>query len=206
MSEPVFTSPLGHRGDLDRQEGLGVSLAEVADRAMIDLRGGADDAAFMAAAASALGVPLPTVPRTSATSGDTTVLWMSTDQWLVVAPRPSGADLLARLREALGGTFSFACDVSDARAILRVTGEGVREVLMKGTSVDMTAAEIVPGWVRRILFGEVAALCHMRAGTPETFDVYAFRSNADHVWEWLLHTGRRGAGVRLFAPQDPPAV
>jgi sarcosine oxidase subunit gamma len=206
MSDPVFTSALAHRADRSGPSGLSVSLAEVSDRAMIDLRGSLDDATFKSAAKSVLGVELPATPRTSASKGEVTVLWMSTDQWLVTVPRDAGHALLKSLRDKLGSAFSLACDVSDARAIIRVSGERAREVLMKGTSVDMTAPDVAPGWVRRILFADVAAACHMSATKPDTFDVYVFRSNADYVWEWLLHTGRKGAELHLFAVQSPPAV
>ena len=204
MSEPVFASALAHRSDRSGPTGLCVTLSEISDRAMIDLRGSPDDAAFLRAAKSALGIDLPFAPRTSASKGEVTVLWMSTDQWLVTAPRQSGPALLEGLRWKLGKVFSLACDVSDARAIMRITGERAREVLMKGTSVDMTAPDVVTGWVRRILFADVAAACHMPA--DGTFDLYVFRSNADYVWEWLLHTGREGAAVALFGEQTPPVV
>ena len=47
--------------------GYAVSVEEVAGRGMIDLRGNPNDAAFMAAAQKALGLELPTEPRTCAT-------------------------------------------------------------------------------------------------------------------------------------------
>jgi sarcosine oxidase subunit gamma len=206
MSEPVFTSALAHRSDIERQTGLSAELAEISDRAMIDLRGRTDDAKFMAAAKSAIGVALPVKPRTSTTKGAVSVLWMSTDQWLITAPRAKGPSLLSKLQNGLQGMFSFACDVSDARAILRVTGEGSREVLMKGTSVNMLADDVSSGWVRRLLFAEVAAACHMTGSEPDSFDIYVFRSYADYVWEWLLHTARAGAEVRLYRPQPAPSV
>ena len=51
-------------------QGLSVSLREIPDRGMIDLRGLASDRKFMAAAKEALGIDLPRQPRTSVAWGD----------------------------------------------------------------------------------------------------------------------------------------
>ena len=45
------------------------------------------DKKFMDAAKNALGLALPTEPRTSAGKGDIVCLWMSPDQWLITCPR-----------------------------------------------------------------------------------------------------------------------
>lgn len=206
MADPNLTSALAHRSDVERQPGLSVTLSEIRDRGMIDLRGQADDAKFMAAAKSVLGIALPTEPRSSATKNDMTVLWFSVDHWLVTLPNGSTAKTLAALCKKTEGQFAFACDVSDARAIIRIEGDGVREALMKGTSLDLTAPEIETGTVRRMLFAEVAAACHVVDGTTGTFDLYVFRSYADYVWEWLMATTRAGARVQLYGAQEVPPV
>ncbi len=93
-----------------------IELREIADRGMIDLRGLASDRKFMAAAKQALGVELPKEPRTSVSWGEIKVLWLSIDQWLILAPRARAAELLAALDKALAGIHSLAVDVSDMRA------------------------------------------------------------------------------------------
>ena len=206
MAEAHLNSALSHRNDLERQPGLSIALSEVSDRGMIDLRGEADNPKFMAAAKAVLKVALPTDPRTSVTKGDVTVLWLSVDQWLITLPHGSTAKTLTALRKKLDGMFAFACDMSDARTIIRLSGEGVREVLMKGTSVDLTAPDVVAGTVRRMLFAEVAAACHVQETDPDTIDLYVFRSYADYAWEWLLATARSGAKVRLYGQQEPVPV
>jgi sarcosine oxidase subunit gamma len=77
MSELSYDSPLAA---VSAPSGLAISLREIPDRGMIDLRGLASDASFMAAAREALGVALPTTPRSSAAWGDVRVLWLSVDQ------------------------------------------------------------------------------------------------------------------------------
>ena len=206
MAEAQLIGALAHRGDLDHQAGLSISLAEVSDRGMIDLRGLPDDAKFMAAAKASLGVTLPTTPRTSVTKGDLTVLWLSVDQWLVTLPRSKCAKVLATLRKKTQGMFALACDMSDARTIIRLSGNGVREILMKGTSTDMLSPDMCAGTVRRMLFAEIAAACHLVSAEPDVVDLYVFRSYANYAWEWLLATAKEKAQVGLYGPQPSPNV
>ena len=197
MSELQFESALQH---VAVPQGLSVDIREIADRGMIDLRGLTSDRKFMAAAKEALGIDLPKKPRTSVSWGDIKILWLSVDQWLVLCPRVRTAELLGILRKALGSIHSLAVDVSDMRAVIRVEGEFLREVLMKGASLDLLNGEYVPGTARRMRFAEIAALLHVVE--DNVFDVYVFRSHADYAWEFLLATARQPASIRLFGRQQ----
>ena len=199
MSELAYESPLA---GVATPTGLSISLREIADRGMIDLRGSASDAAFMSAVKDALGVGLPTAPRTSASWGDVKVLWLSIDQWLILSTRNKAHEILASLRAALKGIHSLAVDVSDMRAIIRLEGDGCREVLMKGTSLDLLDPEYKPGCCRRMRFAEIAAL--LNVVEEDVFDVYVFRSYAHYAWEFLCATARDEAKLKLFGAQAAP--
>jgi len=200
MSELAYESPLA---GFTAPAGLSISLREIADRGMIDLRGLASDPAFMSAAHDALGFALPTAPRTSASWGDVKVLWLSVDQWLILSSRSKAHEILANLRASLKGIHSLAVDVSDMRAVIRLEGEGLREILMKGTSLDLLDAEYKPGLCRRMRFAEIAALLHVVE--DNVFDVYVFRSYAHYAWEFLCTTARDASKLKLFGAQGVPA-
>lgn len=199
MFELHVESPLGHRA---APKDLSVGLREIAGRGMIDLRGLASDRKFMATAKQALGLELPKQPRTSASWGDIKVLWLSIDQWLVLCPGAKTAELLAALDKALAGIHSLAVDVSGMRAVIRLEGEGARETLMKGCSLDLLSGDYGPGTVRRMRFAEIAALLHVVE--DDAFDIYVFRSYADHAWDYLLATAREPAKIALFGKQAAP--
>ncbi|MFM8748327.1 MAG: sarcosine oxidase subunit gamma [Aestuariivirga sp.] len=199
MSELSHQTPLA---GVEAPAGLAVSLREVTGQGMIDLRGLAADAAFMAGARTALGFELPVRPRTTATAGGVTALWLSVDQWLILCPRTNTADILARLGAALTGVHALAVDVSDMRAVIRMEGGGAREILMKGTSLDLLSAGIVPGFCKRMRFAEIAALLHVV--DDNVFDIYVFRSYARYAWDFLCATAKDQARVRLFGPQPAP--
>ena len=193
MADLHFESALAHRIAPDNTS---ISIREISERGMIDLRGSTSDKKFMSAAKTALGVDLPKAPRTSSTFGDVQVLWLSTDQWLVLTGRSRVNTLLADLRKSLGSIHSLAVDVSDMRAIIRLEGEGVRETLMKGSTLDLISDDYKPGTVRRMRFAEIAALLHVIE--QNVLDIYVFRSYADYAWEFLVKAARKGSEVRLF--------
>ncbi|MEM7637027.1 MAG: sarcosine oxidase subunit gamma family protein [Pseudomonadota bacterium] len=198
MSEAVYTSPLAHLDGSHGAAELSISISEVADRGMIDLRGEAGSAKFRQAAKTALGIDLPLKPRSSVVKDDVTVLWLSVDQWLVCCPRNKANSLADKLRKNLGTLHSLAVDVSDARAIIRLEGDNAREVMMKGSSIDFTLPDYKAGLVRRLVFAEIAALAHIVTDKPCVIDIYVFRSYADYTWKWIEATAKPAATIGLF--------
>jgi sarcosine oxidase, subunit gamma len=188
----MFQSPLSHRSEPTTTS---IGLREISERGMIDLRGLASDRRFTMAAKTILGVDLPKAARTSSSWGDIRVLWLSIDQWLITCPRNKVDALHSQLVKALEGIHSLAVNVSDMRAIIRLEGQGVRETLMKGTSLDLTDG-YAPGTVRRMRFAEIAALLHVVE--DHIIEVYVFRSYAEYAWEFLLKAARKGSEVKLF--------
>jgi sarcosine oxidase subunit gamma len=199
MPELQFESALA---GASAPEGLAIGLREIADRGMIDLRGLASDRKFMATAKEILGADLPKKPRTSVSWGEIKILWLSVDQWLVLCPRARAGEIVEALRAGLTGIHSLAVDVSDMRAIIRAEGEGVREVLLKGSSLDLLDPSYGPGTVRRMRFAEIAALLHVVE--ENVIDIYVFRSYARYAWAFLTKTAPKGAAVRLFGAQKAP--
>lgn len=193
MLEAKFESALAHRS---APENTYVDMREISERGMIDLRGLASDRKFMAAAKAVLGTDLPKEPRSSATWGDAKILWLSPDQWLITCPRGKAQDLTDALVEELGDTHSLAVNVSDMRAIIRLEGELAREVVMKGSTLDLTDGDYTPGTVRRMRFAEIAALLHIVE--DKVIDIYVFRSYAHYAWDFLQKAARKGSEVRLF--------
>ena len=198
--------PLTALYDRAAPDTLLIGVEEVRNHGMIDLRGLANNRKFNAAAKEALGVALPKKPRTSASAGDISVLWLSVDQWLIICPLKDVATLHAKLVKALEGIHSLAVDMSDARSILRLTGEHVRHVLMKGSSVDFTQSEFGKGAVRRITFAEIAALVHVVDAKANVFDLYMFRSQAHHAWDFLLATSGKGSEIGLPPSLEAPST
>src|SRR5436190_18713533 len=107
-------------------------LAQVNVR--LDAKGAAADAVGLA-----LGLQLPLEPNTAVRAGELTALWLGPDEWLVVGPPGSQADLEARVREAAGGEPVSVTDVSAQRTTLLVAGPRARDLLAHGCSLDLHA-------------------------------------------------------------------
>lgn len=145
----------------------GLTLAEQRFPAMIEARIW-DDAAHIA------GVALPAPNRSAATDG-IVALSLGPRRFLLVGP-----DLPARL---LGSSAAFA-DQSHARVVIRLAGPRLRDVLGKGTGIDL--ARFAKGDVAATLLGQVAVVLH--ATDDEMIDVYAPRSYALSLWQWLVES------------------
>jgi heterotetrameric sarcosine oxidase gamma subunit len=124
----------------------------------------------------------PTANR-AVTTGDLTVLWHGPGQWLIV--RPPAATPLADELAALCGDDAAVVDLGNARTVLRLTGEGMRDLLVTGTSIDLRPAHFASGACALTALGKVGALLH--AVALDTIDVYVARSYAQAFIEWLDH-------------------
>lgn len=170
-----------------------VSIREIPTRGMIDLGGHISDRKFMSAAKDVLGIDLPKAPRTSRSFGEVKALWLSPDQWLILCSHSKADTLQVELSNALTKCHASAVDVSDMRSIIRLEGDGAREVLMKSGSLDFTDGEFAPGYVRRMRFAEIAALIHIVE--PNIIDLYVFRSHAQYAFDFLRKAARNGSKI-----------
>lgn len=204
MSDLANTAPLAHRTALTAPGAAVVNISAISDRAMIDLRISKDDAATRKAFEKALGIALPLNPRTSATTGGVAVLWLSLDQWLVVVDEADRETRLAALKKVAQRRFAMVTDLTDARAIIQLSGDGAAEIIMKGASADLT--RVPKGTVRRMNFAGIAAMVHVAGASPLVLDLYVGRSYGDYAWSWLAQAARPGAGLRVFGAQAPPPV
>lgn len=206
MTDLDFDSALGGRNIVASASGSAIDISEIQDIGLIDLRVLPKGRAGLAVAAKELGFSLPQSPRTSNSGRGRSALWWSVDQWIITSPRSRTQALAKKLETAFGHTHSMVTNVSDTRAIIRVSGGQVRETLMKGCCVDLLAADVIPGHVRRTQIAEIPAAIHCVSDEPLTFDIYVFRSYADYIWQWLAVAGRASASVQLYGAQPTPPV
>ncbi|MGM0584038.1 MAG: sarcosine oxidase subunit gamma [Pseudomonadota bacterium] len=159
---------------------------------MITLRLDLADAPARAAAARAAGLDLPDTRRWTG-QGGRRLVWMSPDELLLFLPRGEVPAALDAAAQAFGELHHLAADVSDARALFRIEGDGAREVLAKGAPVDLSRAAFAPGDARRTRLGQLAVAFLMVSADPDAFELICFRSVAHHVEAWLETAARPGS-------------
>lgn len=146
----------------------------------LDARRGAADALGTAVAA-ALGVTLPG-PGQAASGSGVRALWLGPDRWLLLVADGSGLE--ATLHDAAGPAGGIVVDQGHGRTILRLEGPAVREVLAKGTGVDLHPSTFAQDAVAQTALFHLGATLDRRRGTG-CFDVHVMRGFARSLYESL---------------------
>lgn len=176
---------------------LGPSLAEAPLRGMIALRTDLGHPDVEAALMNAIGLRAP-ARRKAVIDGDRGALWMAPDELLIMTPVAEVAARMALIDQTLGSHRRLLVDLSDARAIFRLSGRGAREVLAKGAPVDLHPESFHVGDLRRTRLSTVAAALYQTSAAPETFEVLCFRSHAPAVWRWLAASSAPASLPHVF--------
>jgi sarcosine oxidase, subunit gamma len=138
------------------------------------------------AAAGLLGVELPTTPSTYTKSADTTVIWLGPDEWLVTGTALTGPELEARLRETLSSHGGTAVDVSGQRTTLRLRGSHSRDVLGKGTPIDLHPSIFGGGAAVQTTLGQTGVILLAVDGGGADYRILVRSSFARYLADWLL--------------------
>lgn len=174
----------------------GIVLSERPADTQLAIRGDASDAGFSDAVTEALGLELPVVPKTVNRKSGKTLLWLGPDEWLAVTAAENGAGLALGLTSALEGIHHAVVDVSHSRAVIGLEGPNAREVLMKGTNVDLHPRAFATDNCVQAHLGRCHMLLHQLDDGP-SYDVYIHRSFAVYAWNWLSDAAREyGLAVR----------
>jgi sarcosine oxidase subunit gamma len=165
----------------------GLTIAERRPLSLVEV---AADPAAIEAVCAGIAAAVGSVPSVSANaaiaSAAALILWIGPGQWLVVEPERAGRDLEDLLRRAVAGSAAAVVDVGQGRTVLRLAGPRVRELLAKGTSIDLHPRAFPAGRCAQGMLGHVRALMH--AVDASTVDLYIARSFALTFWEWLTES------------------
>lgn len=172
-----------------------VSVADAGAQGMITLRADTSDQGVIAAL-RASGFEAPGVAKAQGNLLGGT-LWMSPDEVLLLCPYEEVEDKVRRLETSLSGYHALVANVSDARCVIRLTGENgeLREVLAKLTPADMRVSHLPGRKLRRTRLAQVPAAIWFE--DENTAMVIAFRSVADYVFG-LLSNAATGPEVGYF--------
>lgn len=164
-----------------------VTIRDAGLQGMITLRGDLSDPKLKATVKQVTGVPIPDVRRAVVAEGRGAA-WMSPDEVLLLVPYAQAGAAVATIEAALAGQHFMAVNVSDARALLTVSGSYAADVMAKNAPVDFDT--FGPGAFRRTRLGQVAAAFWM--DDARTYHVICFRSVADYVFDLLRISAEAG--------------
>lgn len=106
---------------------------------------------------------------------DRTLLCVGPGRWWLVG----GDDAVPELDPARAAVV----DQSHGRVVLEVAGERVRDLLAKGTSIDLHPAALPAGRSAATALGPIAVVLHARA--DDRFEIHVARSYARALFDWL---------------------
>jgi sarcosine oxidase subunit gamma len=174
-----------------------VRVEEAGLRGMVTLRADLADARVRKAVKAVAGADVPDTRR-AALAGGRGAIWMSPDELLLLLPHGEAGSAVAALSTALEGVHHLAAEVSDARAVFRLTGDParVREVLARLTPADVSPGAFAEGEARRTRLGQTAAAFWIEDGGVT---LVAFRSVARYVFDLLSNAAAPGAEVGYWS-------
>lgn len=179
-------SPLHHAGLPELigkgRAGAGIRLREKKLRGHLTIRGDAHDPVFARGIEEALGLQLP-VALTMVASGETSLQWMGPDEWLLIVPQGEEFRTEQRLREALAGLHIQVVNVSGGQTLVELSGEKVRELLMKSTPYDVHPSNFPVGKAVGTHFAKSQLV--IRHTAENVWELVVRRSFADYIWLWL---------------------
>ena len=176
--------------------GPGVKIAERRDLGIIQVAAFAGEAEAVAAAVGQASGVRPSGVACSAICQDgAAAIWVGPDRWLIVGK--ADRDLERLLRAALPGGQAAITNQDHSRCVLRLTGPEVRNVLRKGTTLDLDATRFSPGEARTTGLFHINALLHCRS--EDSFDIYVARSFGRSFFELITHAAAE-YGYQVEAP------
>ncbi|QDQ81478.1 sarcosine oxidase subunit gamma [Paraburkholderia megapolitana] len=181
-------SPLVGVGDLLKAHQAGAAkkfrLEERPFRDLVNLRGDANDAAFLNAVESVTGCRLPVKPNTVVRGNGYDVLWLGPDEWLVRSQQQQAATLEGKLTAALAGQFAAAVDIGSGYTVLEISGEKVSDVIARGCPLDLHPRVFAPGQCAQSHYFKASIVLIPVADT--TYELVVRRSFADYFVRIML--------------------
>ena len=164
-----------------------VSLNQVTDQGMISVRASLASKKVQETLVNVAGVPMPGQMGANV-SGRKGLLWMSPDEAMVLVPKDQASVVAAEIGQTLSNVHALVVDVSDARAVFELNGQGAAEVISKLAPADIVA--MAPHQLARTRLAQVpAATWKVDAGK---MGVICFRSVQDYVFDILAMSIKNG--------------
>jgi sarcosine oxidase subunit gamma len=163
---------------------VGITIGEIAHRAIVNIRGDAGDLVFSTAVKGATGADLPVEANTVSAADDLRIIWLAPNEWWVVAPDARRAELVERLRQSFAGQHTAVIDVSESRTVITIAGPAARDVLARGISLDLHPRAFGPGQCAQTGMAKANVVLHQTDSQP-SYEIYILKSFADYLWKWI---------------------
>lgn len=182
----IARSPLGHLAT--PAAGTALTLYEKPFHGMVSLRLDLRDQEARSAVETALRAALPAANRTIACS-EGNILWLGPDEFLIVTEPGGETAVVAALSPALQGRRAAIIDISDSRTTIALSGRRARDLLAKGSGLDLHPRSFTPGQCAQSFLAKVKIALHQLDDAP-SYHIIVERSVAEYLFLWLADAAR----------------
>ena len=117
-------------------------------------------------------------------------------QWLAYSKAFTASDMIAKLEYAVGKLASIV-DLSDARAIIELSGPNVHDALAKGVSIDLDESTFSTKHVF-CTFAAQLSITFWQSDDGLRINVAVFRAFGDSLLKWLIASASEfGCDVKI---------
>ena len=149
---------------------------------------GKDDL-FFEKISNKLNISLPTSPNTTANNDKITAIWLSPKEWLITVNPSIDTAEVESLQNHISDIHALALDVSDRWTTINVSGKKAKEVLSKGTTIDLDSSVFGSGACAQTTLWTVNVIIYQIDEKP-TFDIFVDSTMAKFIWQWLNHSSK----------------
>ena len=125
------------------------------------------------------------------------IAWMSTDELMVSTVASSFKKIFSELTKILKPFHHLVVDISDSRTIFSVSGHSWRDLIAKGSPVNVSSEVLRVGDFRRSRLGMVAIAFWMV--DENTINIMCYRSVEEFMFDWLCNAGQINSMPEYFS-------
>ena len=164
-----------------------VSIKEISPVIKINVRGKKRE--FLTNIGKNLNMILPTEANTSSTSDKLTAIWLSPDEWMIVANEQASKDnnkydLYEVLFNSISKTnLGAVIDVTDQFVQLELKGKNIYEIFSAGSPFNFNEFKEKKGSTTQTVLNHVDVILHHK--DKNIVNLFVRRSFAEHLYSWI---------------------
>jgi sarcosine oxidase subunit gamma len=184
MTKSAIEKELNSIPVLKIPNGSHVFISEKQFKDQINLRIDLSDDGNLDALGNLLDVDVPIVPNTVNSNGDVSVLWLGTDEWLILTTECYQDSMLDKLVKGLVSKVSSIVDVSGSQTVITLDGPNSRNLLAKGCTLDLHPRVFCDGKCAQTIIAKTGVMIR-KIDNSQSYDLIVRRSYAEYLVLWI---------------------
>ena len=172
-----------------------ISIEEVPDFGLVTLKANFVDAKICDLVAATTGTSFPKTGRISI-GKKLSLGWMSIDEIAIILAGGEADKITKKIKSKLKSYHNLCVNVSDSRCCFKLQGHGWREVLSKGTPVNLNPAAFTVGSFRRTRIGNVAVA--FWAAEKNLAYLFSMHSVGSFIFDWLQTANLKSGQLKYY--------